>query len=145
MWKKVQILFTYCNFPSPNPIRMNNHVKMGTFFKKSNTCFKTPLSLQTSCMYYCIFDIGLASTYSSVVLESKDCVYMYIAFEFWRNFLNLIFDEKLNKTIDKLKTDLLLNIYYAAIFKVLNQFNYSWQKALLRQLSSLLNFSIKPI
>lgn len=34
-------------------------------------------------------------------------MYIYIAFEFLQNFLYLIFGEKLNKTIDKLKTDLL--------------------------------------
>lgn len=78
-------------------------------------------------MYVCnaILNIGLPSTYSLMALESKGgYVCKHFVLTFFAKFSQPFLMEKRNKTMDKLKTDSLSNIYYAAIFKVLNQSNY---------------------
>lgn len=65
-------------------------------------------------MYVCnaILNIGLPSTYSLMALESKGgFVGKHTVLTFFCKIFSFFFMKKRNKTMDKLKTDSLSNIY----------------------------------
>lgn len=86
---------------------------MSTFSKTVIQVLKNTI-ITSNFIYVCnaILNIGLPSTYSLVALESKgEFVCMCIVLPNFCKISQPFLMKKLNKTIDKLKTDSLSNIY----------------------------------